>query len=222
MSAPEGADRAPLQRARERAATALSEAFSADELSLEEFEQRVDQCYRVSTVRELESLFEDLPVSPRLPGPGQAQDASPASRPGGAPGSAGGMVLRGERKARDLVVGVMSGVGRKGAWTPARDTWAVAVMGGVELDFRTARFPTGETTVNVLAVMGGVEIVVPPGLRVECSGLPLMGGFDRLDQDGDGSHVPGAVLRIRGLALMGGVEVRVASPGEHVPSRRSR
>lgn len=210
MSVPDAEDRIPLQRARERAAAALGEAFSSDELSLDEFEHRVDQCYRVGTVRELEALFDDLPISPRLPAPGTADAASHGARTGEAAGAVAEAGVPGARKLRDLVVGVMSGVGRKGAWTPARDTFAVAFMGGVELDFRTARFPPGATTVYVLAAMGGVEIVVPPGLRVECAGLPLMGGFDRLDQDGDGSHAPGAVLRIRGLACMGGVEVRVA------------
>ncbi len=217
MSVPEGTDRVPLQRARERAAAALGEAYSSDELSLEEFEQRVDQCYRVGTVRELEALFDDLPVAPRLAA-ADAAESRPDARRRTVPGPRVDPAAGGDRKGRDLVVGVMSGVGRKGAWTPARETLAAAVMGGVELDYRTARFPPGETVVDVFAFWGGVEIVVPPGLRVESVGIPIMGGFDRLDQDGDGS---GAVLKIRGLAIMGGVEVRVADPDEDVPSRRS-
>lgn len=216
MSVPEKPDRAPLQRARERAAAALGEAYSSDELSLEEFEQRVDQCYRVDTVRELEALFEDLPVAPRLPVP-DAAESRPDARGRTVPGPRVDPAAGDQRKGRDLVVGVMSGVGRKGAWTPARETLAAAVMGGVELDYRTARFPPGETVVDVLAFWGGVEIVVPPGLRVESVGIPIMGGFDQLDQNGDGS---GAVLKIRGLAIMGGVEVRVADPGDEVASRR--
>lgn len=213
-------DRAPLQRARERAAEALGEAYSADELSLAEFEERVDRCYRVATVRELEALFEDLPVSPRLPAAVGEEVPEPAGgseveprRP-----ATGDVPVR--RREHDVVVGVMSGVGRKGAWTPAERTYALAVMGGAELDFREARFPPGATKVYVLAFWGGVEIVVPPGLRVESSGLPIMGGFDRLDQDGDGSRAPDAVLQIHGLACMGGVEVRVAGPDEE--SRRRR
>ena len=220
MIAGEAGDRVPLRRARERAADALSEAFADDELSLAEFEQRVDRAYRVATVAELEALFDDLPVAPRLPA--EAGENEPAGSEAGAaerraPSSPRVPV---RRREHDVVVGVMSGVGRKGAWTPAETTYAVAVMGGVELDFREARFPPGETTIYVLAFWGGVEVVVPPGLRVESAGLPLMGGFDRLDQDGDDPGAEAPVLRIRGLALMGGVEVRVARTGEEVPGRQ--
>lgn len=214
-SGTEAGGRAPLQRARDRAAEALSQAFASDDLTLAEFEDRVDRCYQVATVRELEELFEDLPVAPRLPGPEEGAAAEAASDVAVPPPSAPA-----SRRGFDVLVGFWSGVGRKGSWTPARRTLAVGFMGGVELDFRQARFPPGETVVDVAAVMGGVEITVPPGLRVESFGLPLMGGFDRLDQDGDGSRAPGAVLRIRGLALMGGVEIRVARTGEEESGRQ--
>lgn len=203
---PDAGERVPLQRARERAAEALSRAFASDDLTLREFEERVDRCYRVATVRELEELFDDLPVAPRLPAPEDVEMET------GAEVAAPSPSIPSTRKGLDVLVGFWSGVGRKGSWTPAERTLALGCMGGVELDFRHARFPPGETIVDVAAVMGGVEIVVPPGLCVTSVGLPLMGGFDRLDQDGDGSRAPGAVLRIRGFALMGGVEVRVAAP----------
>ncbi len=222
-----GRERRPargLPRAREEAAAALGEAFAGDELDVDEFEARLDRCWRARDLDELVGLFEDLSVSLPVPageggtrGPGAAGDTgagrSPAGRREGAPPTPR------ERPAHDLMLGLMSGVGRGGRWTPPRHTNAVAVMGGVELDFRDARFPPGETTVHAVALMGGVEIVVPPGLRVTSSGIALMGGYDRLDQDGDGRRAPGAELHVRGVALMGGVEVRVAEPGEELPRR---
>jgi hypothetical protein len=194
-----------LDRARDAAAGALASAFAGDELTMEEYEARLDRCYRAASVAEVRDVVADLPevfeIDP-VEGTGAAS-AGPARPPAEV-----------DRAGHGLVVAVWSGVKRSGSWTPPRHLHAVAVMGGAELDLREARFPEGETTVNVLAVMGGVEIVVPPGLRVQCSGLPLMGGFDSLDQDGAPDVAPGAVLRIRGLACMGGVEVRVAEPGE--------
>ena len=124
-----------------------------------------------------------------------------------------------DRDDFSLVLAFWSGVKRSGRWTPPRHLNAIAVMGGAELDLREAVFPEGVTTVNAIAVMGGVEIVVPPGLQVKSSGIPLMGGFESLDQDGDPDQAPGAVLKIRGIACMGGVEVRVARRGEAVPDR---
>jgi predicted membrane protein len=57
-------------------------------------------------------------------------------------------------------------------------------MGAGRLDFREARMPPGVTEVNILAVMGNVEILVPPELAVETHGFGLMGHFEGLDQAG--------------------------------------
>ena len=86
-------------------------------------------------------------------------------------------------------------------------------MGGAELDFREAVFATREVRVHVVAVMGGIEVVVPPGVRVEWAGVALMGGVstpERMEPD----TPDGPVVRISGLVLMGGVEVAERLRGE--------
>lgn len=216
----------PLNRARDRAVDTLTGLYADDELTMEELEDRLDRCYRAGSVDELETLFSDLPTAPEL-APTAADPAGGRESAGREGGRERGGADRAERRApdrprrsgppaerrgHDLVLGFMSGVARSGGWTPPRHMNAMAFMGGVELDFRQARFPPGVTTVNAVAIWGGVEVTVPPGLRVESSGLPLMGGFDGLDQDGDEDVHPGAVLRIRGFACMGAVEVRVRAP----------
>ena len=70
-------------------------------------------------------------------------------------------------KERQWIVAVWSGPKRAGPWTPARRTVVTAVQGGAELDFREARLGPGVTEVTALAFMGGVDIIVPPGLQVE-------------------------------------------------------
>jgi predicted membrane protein len=51
-------------------------------------------------------------------------------------------------------------------------------MGGSELDFREAVMGPGVTELQIFAVCGGVEVVVPPGLNVESHGIAIMGGFE--------------------------------------------
>jgi len=208
-----------VRRARDRAAEGLTRLFSEDELTMDELEDRLDRCYRARSLDELEGLFSDLPAQPDLsaaarsgpegPDPGRDAAGSRAARTRERAPARPDV----ERKERGLALAFWSGIRRAGNWTPPEHMSAVAVMGGAELDFREARFPPGVTTVTAVAVMGGVEIVVPPGIRVESSGIPVMGGFDRLDQDGDPEAFPDAVLRIRGVACMGGVEVKVRKPG---------
>ncbi len=78
------------------------------------------------------------------------------------------------------VVAILGGASRKGSWEPPARLQVLALMGGVELDFREADLLEGETVVEVLAVMGGVNIVVPPDIDVEASGVGFLGGFGSL------------------------------------------
>ena len=108
---------------------------------------------------------------------------------------------------------LMSGVVRRGAWVVPSRIRAFACMGGIELDLREATLTSPVTEIYVFALMGGVEIVVPPDVRLESDGFAIMGGFeDQLWEPA--SHDPDMpVIRVRGLAIMGGVEARVAQPG---------
>ena len=107
----------------------------------------------------------------------------------------------------DTVVAVMSGAVRKGQWEPAGRFRVLAVMGGVELDFRDADMLDGTTEVTVLAIMGGCKIVVPPDVAVDVNGSGFMGGFSHLRHRPADQNAP--LIRIKGLAVMGGVEVKV-------------
>ena len=109
---------------------------------------------------------------------------------------------------RGYVVAIMGGAVRKGSWDPPESLRVLALMGGVELDFRDARLLEGTSEVTILAVMGGVKIVVPPDVDLVVDGLGLMGGFPHLRQQAEGEQ--DARLVIRGVALMGGVEVKVS------------
>jgi hypothetical protein len=99
-------------------------------------------------------------------------------------------------------------------------------MGGVELDFREATLQPGITEVHAFAFWGGVEILVPPDIRLECSGIGIMGGFDTGDWAGEPGGDVGdpliPVLRVTGVAVMGGVEVKVRYPGETGREARKR
>jgi hypothetical protein len=105
------------------------------------------------------------------------------------------------------ILAIMSGARRKGVWEPPERLRVLSLMGGVELDFREAEFLDGMTEVVVLAVMGGVSIVAPPGVDVEADGVGLMGEFTHLVHRSP--HADSPVLRVRGFSLMGGVSVKI-------------
>ena len=100
----------------------------------------------------------------------------------------------------------MGGITRRLSTQNFKGGTAVAIMGGTKIDLRTASIAQGEAAIDVLAFWGGIEIRVPDDWIVVSQVFPFMGGFD----DKTGTHLPGARKRliVRGLAFMGGVEVK--------------
>ena len=80
-----------------------------------------------------------------------------------------------------------------------------AVMGGCEVDLRQATIE-GEATIDAFAFWGGIEIKVPKTFTVDSRVTALLGGFsDRTDHS---EADPDQRLIVRGMALMGGVDVK--------------
>lgn len=209
---------------RQAAVDALSDAFAQDVLPVEEFERRVELAHRAATAAELRVLLSDIPRTGQLP----------AQRPGSAPESRGRSDQRadalewaGSRRAaathvphQAVVAGVLGGGVRRGRWHPARYTYAVGVLGGAELDFRDCALPP-VTDIRCFAIMGGVEIIVPPDVIVETSGVGIMGAFEHRAGDEDPPR-DAPVIRVSGVAFMGGVEVKVRYPGETAGDAKRR
>ncbi|MFY0626054.1 MAG: hypothetical protein JXR07_07160 [Reichenbachiella sp.] len=81
-----------------------------------------------------------------------------------------------------------------------------AVMGGIELDLRQASLHNGKATIDSFTVMGGVKLFVPDDWVINFEATNILGGFK--DKR---AHKPteyfGNVLTIKGLIVMGGVEL---------------
>ena len=183
-----------LEAARERVVERLSIQYARDQLTLEELESRLERAYAARTADALDAVLLELP--------GLSPEVIPKPQPPAV-----------KTPARRTFVAVMSGVVRRGAWVVPKHISALAFMGGVELDLRDATLDPGVTEIEVLAVMGGIVVTVPPNVRLESDGFAFMGGFeDQLKQPASGD--PNApVVRLTGFAFMGGVEGRVLAPG---------
>ena len=114
----------------------------------------------------------------------------------------------------DTVYAIFGGIDRRGAWNVPRRMRIVALFGGANLDLREARFPPGVIDIDVTAVMGGINILVPPGLAVQMHGSAIMGGFADVNRAPAYPDPDAPLLRVHGLAMMGGVNVEMRLPGE--------
>ncbi len=184
---------------REHVIETLCAQFAHDNLSTQELEARFEHAYKAGTSAELRALVAGLPALPVEAGP---------------PTPLYGMVPSGRaepEEKRHLVI--MSNVRKKGQWTPARRNKVTCVMGAAKFDLREALILHGETHFELSVLMGEVELIVPPGLRVECDGFALMGEFD--DAHGEGLASPDApVIRVTGSVVMGAARIKTRLPGE--------
>ena len=114
---------------------------------------------------------------------------------------------------REGLVVFLSGSKREGRWTLPRYMRVATVLGSAELDLREAEIAEGVTEIEVFAVFGSVEIFVPIGVRVECTGHSLLGSFETR-MSGVPDFPPGApTIRVRGSAYASSVEVVVKPIG---------
>ena len=99
----------------------------------------------------------------------------------------------------------MAGVRRRTSTDRLRGAEITAVMGGVELDLRASRPAQREVIVDVFTMWGGINLIVPEDWSVSCEAPVMMGAI--VDERGSTAATPAAVLVIRGLILMGGLEI---------------
>ena len=168
---------------RDQAAGALAKFCGEGRLTLEEFSQRVEVVLAARTRGDIDRVMSDLPKGLDPPA-----YASPVPATG-------------------WFVSVLSGSSRKGRWRPKRKTRALAIMGSVDLDLRRAEIEGSEVSITAVAIMGGIDVVVPEGVIVHLGGFALMGGKDlRL---ANVPVLPGSpVIKVRAFPIMGGVRVR--------------
>jgi hypothetical protein len=95
-------------------------------------------------------------------------------------------------------------------------------MGSAIVDLREARIPEGVSTIEVFSLMGSVEILVPPGLRVEVEGDSLAGEFS-MDPRGYESPPPyGPTIRVIGSSYLASVTAATRYPGESEKEAKRR
>jgi hypothetical protein len=205
-----GTSESPLAAERERVVQTLSAHFAQDQLTLTEFEQRLERAYALTSADQLRSLVADLPAVSTLP----------ATREPLVPGPS--LVPSSEVPARGAIFAVMGGGDRAGSWIVPRQLKIVTLMGGAEIDLREARFGPGVTEIEVFVVMGAVEIIVPPGVHVETVGGAFMGGFELHAGDATALSPANPVLRLSGLVIMGGVGTQTRLPGESEKEAKRR
>jgi hypothetical protein len=83
----------------------------------------------------------------------------------------------------------------------------VAVLGGIDVDLRHARLAE-DAHLDITTVLGGVDLKVPAGWRIEVTGPAILGGTEN---GAAGQVLPpdAPTLHLRTMTVLGGVDVKV-------------
>jgi hypothetical protein len=186
---PPGPARPPAIRAsdqdRDAVAQRLQQAFAERRLDDDEFDERMRAALTAKTSADLDRLTSDLPAVSAGRAP-----AVPAAPPG------------------RWAVAYKNSIRRGGRWrVPARFN-VMIYKGQGWLDLRAAELTAPVTTVVAVAYKSRVDILVPPGVRVEMDGFGVSKGWSAEEELETGLPPGAPTVHVRGTAYKGTIEAR--------------
>ena len=110
------------------------------------------------------------------------------------------------------VTAFLSAQVRAGDWILPRLFRAVSFWGDVKIDLTSARLGEGTSRIELVVIMGNVDVLVPPDVRIECDGDAIIGSFE-LEGAKWSTPAPGApTVHVTGTAYLGSVTIKVVNP----------
>jgi hypothetical protein len=188
------ADLRASDREREEMITRLQVAFTEGRLDDAEFDSRVRAALAAKTRGELDSAATDLPADTG------ADNSTPALVHSNA------LTPVGVHKPGKLSLAYKNSLRRGGRWrVPPKFTAVSYKGGGTIIDLRAAELTSAATTIRAVAYKCRVQVLVPPGMRVEFSGIGVTNADDGMH---DAWPADAPVVHVLGLAYKGTVEIR--------------
>ena len=181
---------APTLSARDAVIARLREHYAQDHLDTPEFERRVEQAERATSPTELDRVLHGLPALPA-----EVETA----------------LVPAETASGSRAVSVWAALGtvnRQGRWKVPPRVRLRAVMATITVDLSDAELPQKEVVVDCQAWGGTIVLLVDERVAVSSQGSAVLGRFDAVEQPAR-SRRDARRIRIRGLAVMGRVEVVV-------------
>jgi hypothetical protein len=114
------------------------------------------------------------------------------------------------------VVSIFGDNRKTGRWMVPERFRVFSVFGSAKIDLREAVLQYPVTVIEALAICADVQIIVPPGVIVECDGDALLGAFtvseNKRSKRGTPPPLGGPVVRVEGSAYLANVTVKVRPP----------
>ena len=165
----------------------LQQAFAERRLDDDEFDERMRAALTARTSADLDTLTGDLPAAePR-------SSATPA--------------IAGTTPGR-WAMAYKNSIRRGGRWRVPERFTSVVYKGGGWLDLRAAELTAPVTTVVAVAYKSRIDILVPPGVRVEMDGFGVSKGWSAEEETEIRLPHDAPTVHVRGIAYKGTIEAR--------------
>jgi hypothetical protein len=171
---------------RDARVTQLQVAYADGRLDNAEFDTRIRAALAARTRADLDRLAADLPAPP--------------------PDQTAGATLP---KAGRLSLAYKTSLRRGGRWRIPAAFTAVSCKGRTVLDLSAAELTGAVTTIRALGYKGSVQVIVPPSIRVEVSGIGVTIADETASAALASANAP--VVHVRGFAYKGRIEIRSTS-----------
>ena len=118
-----------------------------------------------------------------------------------------------KKKIPDLPAGdlrisaVLTGIDRRVEAQDFRGGRAEAILGALDLDLTRAGLSGGQATLELTAVLGGMDVRVPREWQVVLHATPILGGIDDRTKPVSEAERKGT-LHVKATAVCGGIEIK--------------
>ncbi len=194
-----------LERVRHEAVRLLCAAQARDQLTLDDFEGRLERIKQAPNPATLEAIVADLQADDPYPAPLTASTSAPARVTGAAYAPvAPAEFLR--------LTSVFASTRRAGSWTVPLEIQALVALGELTLDLRDAVFDSDVLDIDVSVTLGSFTLIVPAGTQVENEIEETLSSSEHSTRSARGARPNGLLVRVRGRSLLASVEIKERYP----------
>lgn len=188
-----------LDEHRDRIINYLTELFSRDVLTTEEYELRVEKANEANSPVQLNDVISDLQASS-----GQGRTSASTSEQSSLDISSG--------RDSQRVLSILGSRELQGNWLKKDTVLVQSFMSSISCDLRDIALPE-ITRIQIYSMMAEVVLILPEGVEVETNVAPILAevnhkGLKKRQRRDLPVPQPGRIVQINGLAIMSEVSIR--------------
>lgn len=185
----------PIEQVREEAVDKLIVNYSHAIISAEAFERRLDEAMASNSHQQLLDLVSDLPM--------EADHRYDATKER----SFSPKYAAGDDTEDDKIVSILGNGVREGEWLVPKRIKVIDVLGSSKLDFTDAIFQHQHIEIEIMTVLGSVDIYVPESVNVTVKMFNIIGSAENSAPSMAGRQAPH--ITVTGFSLLGSLDVKV-------------